>query len=110
MTRDPNDRAATAIWMGLPASQRIRQPPFSFGIRRTPLTVTGLSVLVALLVGAIELMQVGLQELGLHHGVWGWFQTVDLGTLGYAIFGLFTVTWLVALAVWRWGRIEQRLT
>ena len=74
------------------------------------LTVTGLSVLVALLVGAIELMQVGLQELGLHHGVWGWFQTVDLGTLGYAIFGLFTVTWLVALAVWRWGRIEQRLT
>jgi high-affinity nickel-transport protein len=74
------------------------------------LTVTGLSVTVALLVGTIELMQVAVQKLGLSGGVWSWLQTVDLGTLGYAIFGLFAVTWLVALAVWRWGRIEERWT
>jgi nickel/cobalt transporter (NiCoT) family protein len=74
------------------------------------LTVTGLSVLVALLVGTVELAQVGAQELDLRGGVWGWLQTVDLGTLGYAVFGLFALTWAVALLVWRWGRIEERWT
>jgi len=33
---------------------------------------------------------------------------VDLNTVGYAIAALFVVTWAVALAVWRFGRIEER--
>jgi high-affinity nickel-transport protein len=35
---------------------------------------------------------------------------VDLNHVGYAIVALFVVTWLAALAVWRYGRIEQRWT
>jgi high-affinity nickel-transport protein len=60
------------------------------------LTVTGLSVAVALGIGTIELLSVA--------GV----TQVDLNAVGYAIVGLFAVTWIAAMAVWRFGRIEQR--
>jgi len=32
----------------------------------------------------------------------------DLNLLGYVIVGLFVVTWAAALAIWRWGRIEEK--
>ena len=61
------------------------------------LTVTGLSVAVALGIGTVELLSVlGLTE-------------VDLGSVGYVVAALFALTWAVAVAVWRLGRIEQRL-
>ena len=60
------------------------------------LTVTGLSVAVALGIGTIELLSV----LGL--------SDVDLGSIGYVVAALFALTWAVAVAVWRLGRIEQR--
>jgi high-affinity nickel-transport protein len=60
------------------------------------LTVTGLSVTVALGIGSLEL----LSALGV--------ASVDLGDVGYLVVGLFAVTWLVAAAVWRFARIEQR--
>ena len=60
------------------------------------LTVTGLSVAVALGIGTIELLSVA--------GV----ARIDLNAVGYVIAGLFAFTWLAAIAVWRLGRIEQR--
>jgi high-affinity nickel-transport protein len=60
------------------------------------LTVTGLSVTVALGVGSLEL----LSTLGVAR--------IDLGAVGYVVVGLFALTWLGAVAVWRFGRIEQR--
>jgi high-affinity nickel-transport protein len=60
------------------------------------LTVTGLSVAVALGIGSLEL----LSALGV--------TTVGLGDVGYLVVGLFALTWVVAVAVWRLGRIEQR--
>jgi high-affinity nickel-transport protein len=72
------------------------------------LAVTGLSVVVAVLIGSVELLQVASDKLGLTGGFWGWLQTIDFGTLGYVLVALFALTWLVALAIWRWGRIEER--
>jgi nickel/cobalt transporter (NiCoT) family protein len=72
------------------------------------ITVTSLSVFVALLIGSIELVQVVSDKLGWSGGFWSWLQGLDFGTLGYAIVGLFALTWLVALAIWKWRRIEQR--
>jgi nickel/cobalt transporter (NiCoT) family protein len=72
------------------------------------IVVTTLSVFVALLVGTIELAQVASNKLGWNGGLWSWLQGIDFGTLGYAIVALFVATWLVALIVWRWRRIEQR--
>ena len=60
------------------------------------LTVTGLSVVVALGIGSLEL----LSALGV--------ASVDLGDVGYLVVALFAFTWLVAAGVWRFARIEQR--
>jgi high-affinity nickel-transport protein len=83
---------------------------FSQPIRKVfyNLTITGLSVAVALLIGSLELVSVLAGRLGLSGGVWTFVSGLDLNLVGYAIVGLFVVTWAVALAVWRFGRIEER--
>ena len=72
------------------------------------LTVTGLSVVVALGVGTVELVSVLAGRLGLSGGVWDVATGLDLNVVGYAIVALFAATWAVALAVWRFGRVEER--
>ena len=72
------------------------------------MTITGLSVAVALIVGTIELLSVLADRFGLHGGIWDFATNLDLNLVGYFIVGLFVVTWAVALAIWRYGRIEER--
>ena len=71
-------------------------------------TVTGLSVLVALGIGGIEVVSVLADRFGLHGGIWSAAGSVDLNVVGYAVVGLFAVTWALAVVVWRVGRIEER--
>jgi high-affinity nickel-transport protein len=72
------------------------------------ITVTGLSVAVALVIGTVELGGLVASQLGLSGWFWTWFETVDLNLLGFVIVGMFLATWAIALAVWRVGRIEER--
>jgi high-affinity nickel-transport protein len=74
------------------------------------LTVTALSVAVALVIGGMELLAVLADRLGLTGGLWGLVSGVDLNLVGYVIAGLFVATWVLALAIWRFGRIEERWT
>ena len=72
------------------------------------IAVTGLSVAVALVIGLAELLGLLADKLDVHSGPLAWAGALDLNYVGYVIVGLFVLTWLVALAVWRLGRIEQR--
>jgi high-affinity nickel-transport protein len=72
------------------------------------LTITGLSVAIALLVGTAELGGLVAQKLGLSGSFWSWVEGLDINTLGFVIVGLFVVVWAVAVTVWRLGRIEER--
>jgi nickel/cobalt transporter (NiCoT) family protein len=72
------------------------------------MTVTGLSVAVALLIGTIELMSVLADKLSLTGQPWDFVSNLDLNLVGYAIVALFVLTWVVALAVWRLGDIERK--
>jgi high-affinity nickel-transport protein len=72
------------------------------------LTVTVLSVVVALIIGVIVLTGLLVDRLGIHSGPLAVIGSADLGSVGFVIVGIFVVVWLVALAVWRFGRIEQR--
>jgi nickel/cobalt transporter (NiCoT) family protein len=72
------------------------------------ITITALSVAVALIVGTVELMAVFADKLSLNGGVWGFVSNLDLNVVGYFIVGLFVATWALALAVWHFGRIEER--
>ncbi|MFI9173725.1 Nickel transporter NicT [Streptomyces lincolnensis] len=72
------------------------------------LTITGLSVAVALLIGTVELLGLLVDRLGLHGPFWDWIAGLDLNVLGFVIVGLFFATWIVALIVWKVGRIEEK--
>ncbi len=71
------------------------------------LTVTGLSVVAALLIGLIELTQVLTHALGLT-AVWGQLQALDFGWIGYLLVGLFVLAWSLSYGAWRFLRIEER--
>jgi len=72
------------------------------------LTVTGLSVVAALLIGIIELTQVLTQSFGLTAGFWGRVRMLDFGWIGYLLVGLFVLTWSFSYGAWRLLRIEER--
>jgi high-affinity nickel-transport protein len=72
------------------------------------ITTTGLSVGVALLVGTIELAQVLVGLLRLHGPVSDFLGGLNFGILGYLIVGLFLLAWGLSVAVWKFGRLEER--
>ncbi|GAC1342501.1 MAG: HoxN/HupN/NixA family nickel/cobalt transporter [Candidatus Dormibacteria bacterium] len=72
------------------------------------ITITGLSVAVALLVGTVELLSIVAQWLNLSGPFWDQVSSINLNVIGFIIVGMFVVTWVVALAVWRFGHIEER--
>ncbi|WP_019930758.1 HoxN/HupN/NixA family nickel/cobalt transporter [Nocardia sp. BMG111209] len=74
------------------------------------ITVTALSVVVALVIGTIELLGLLAGRLGWTGGAWGWIAGLNLNAVGFLIAGLFVLTWVVALTAWRYGRFEQRWT
>ena len=83
---------------------------FSNPIRKVfyNLTVTGLSVFVALFVGLVELSQIMIQQLHLTGRLWGAIGGLDFGFMGFVIVGAFVVTWVVAFTIYRTQHIEER--
>jgi high-affinity nickel-transport protein len=72
------------------------------------LTITGLSVAVALIIGSIELISIVTQKAGIASGPLAAIANVNLDFVGYAIVALFVLAWVVALTIWKYGRIEER--
>lgn len=72
------------------------------------ITVTTLSVLVALLIGTFQLLSILTERLGITAGPLAAIGGIELDAVGYVVVGLFVVTWVLAVAVWRLGRIEER--
>jgi high-affinity nickel-transport protein len=74
------------------------------------ITITSLSVAVALIIGTVELIGVLVDQAEIDSGPLAAIADIPLDYAGYAIVALFVMAWLVALAVWRFGRIEERWT
>jgi high-affinity nickel-transport protein len=72
------------------------------------ITITGLSVAVALIIGTVELMSIVVDKLSITSGPLAAIGSLDLNLVGYAIVGLFVLTWGIALAVWHLGDIERK--
>jgi high-affinity nickel-transport protein len=73
------------------------------------LTMTSLSVFVALFIGTIELMQVLIHTFDLKGGLFGAIAGFDLvGRAGYFIVAAFVVAWAAALLIYKARRIDQR--
>ena len=72
------------------------------------ITITGVSVAVALFIVTIELVGLLTDKLGLHGSLAVWFQNFNINTAGFVIVGMVVVTWGLALTVWRFAKIEER--
>jgi high-affinity nickel-transport protein len=59
-------------------------------------------------IGLLVLTGLIVERLGIDSGPLMWIASLDLGFVGFGIVALFVLTWGVALAVWRFGRIEER--
>ncbi|PXX12099.1 HoxN/HupN/NixA family nickel/cobalt transporter [Mycolicibacterium moriokaense] len=72
------------------------------------LTVTVLSVVVALVIGVIVLAGLVADRLGITSGPLAAIGSLDLQFVGFMIVGLFIAAWMIALAVWHFGQVEER--
>ncbi len=72
------------------------------------LTITALSVFVAVFIGAVEVLGLLGQDGSLTGPGWSWLADFDINKAGYVIVGVFVLTWAAALAIWRFGKIEQK--
>jgi high-affinity nickel-transport protein len=73
------------------------------------LTMTSLSVFVALFVGVVELMQVLIQRFDLKGGIFNAIAGFDLvGRAGYFIVAAFVLAWAAALLIYKVRRIDER--
>ena len=70
--------------------------------------ITALSVAVALIIGTVELVSILADKLSITTGPVAWVASLDLNHVGFVIVGLFVITWVVSLAIWKLGRIEDR--
>jgi high-affinity nickel-transport protein len=71
------------------------------------LTTTCLSIVVALVIGSIELLQVLIGLLRLKGPFYDYVSRLDFGVLGYVILGIFLLVWGIAAALWKGNRIEE---
>jgi high-affinity nickel-transport protein len=67
-------------------------------------------VAVALLIGSIELLGLFGGQLGWRGPFWDWLGGLNLNVVGFVVVGMFVLTWVIALLVWRYGRIEEKWT
>jgi high-affinity nickel-transport protein len=72
------------------------------------ITITALSVAVALIIGAVELTSILADKTGIDSGPIRAIADLDLNFVGYAIVGLFVITWAVAIMLWKVLRVEEK--
>ena len=73
------------------------------------ITITALSVAVALIIGTIELLAVFADKFSLSGGIWDFVSDLDLNIVGYFLVGAVRrARGSLAVAIWRFGRIEDR--
>jgi high-affinity nickel-transport protein len=70
--------------------------------------ITGLSVFVALFIGGVEVCGLLAQDANLGGGFWSFMENFNINTAGFFIVAVFILTWIAALAIWRFAKIEQR--
>jgi nickel/cobalt transporter (NiCoT) family protein len=72
------------------------------------LVITGLSVFVAFFIGTVEILGLVGKQAHLTGAFWGFLAGFNINEAGLVIAGVFVVTWLAALAVWRFGQVEEK--
>jgi nickel/cobalt transporter (NiCoT) family protein len=73
------------------------------------MTITLVSVIVAMMIGGVEALGLIGNKLGLDGGFWTFIDALNenFGVLGYLIIGIFLVCWLASVAIYRLKRFDE---
>lgn len=73
------------------------------------LTITAVSVVVALFIGGVEAIALISEKFGLHNGIWDWISEInnDLVNFGFFIVGIFVVAWMLSAMIYWLNGYEQ---
>ena len=79
------------------------------------MTITSVSVIVAVVIGGIETLGLMAGRLGLEGPFWNVIEDLNsnFGAIGYIVVGLFAASWFVSLVIYRangYDRYDERLT
>ncbi|KLU60856.1 high-affinity nickel transport protein [Peptococcaceae bacterium CEB3] len=74
------------------------------------LSITGISVFVALAVGGIEWLQVMSMEFSLKGPFWNLLNTISFSNLGFIIIGILFMSWLLAILVYKVRGYDQSMS
>ena len=85
--------------------------PFAKPIRKLfyNMTITAVSVLVALIVGGIEALGLIADKFELQGGIWDVVGALNdnFGALGYLIIAIFALSWIISMVVYRLKRYDE---
>ena len=75
------------------------------------LTITAISVVVALMIGGVEALGLIAAKLGLEGSFWNLVSDLNQGlaNFGYLIVGVFIASWAISYLIYRWQRFDQPL-
>jgi high-affinity nickel-transport protein len=73
------------------------------------ITITSVSIIVALIIGGIEALGLIGDQMGLKGTFWGWLDSLNnnFGTLGFIVIGVFVVSWIVSIVIYRLNRYDE---
>jgi len=71
------------------------------------LNITLVSVLIAFVVGGIEIMSIIAERFGLTGGIWDLVGNLDFGVIGLAIIAIFVISWGISTLIYRWRHYDD---
>jgi high-affinity nickel-transport protein len=72
------------------------------------ITVTTLSIAVALVIGTVQLLQLAIGLLHLSGRFYDFVAGLDFNSLGYVVVGMFLAAWALSVLLWKLRRPEER--
>jgi len=72
------------------------------------LVITTLSIAICVVIATIEVAGLLATEFNIQSGPLAAAHNVNINTAGFLIVAMFIITWLGALAYWRFGHVEER--
>ena len=71
------------------------------------MTITFISVVIAFVIGGIEVLSIVGGRLGLTGGIWDLVGDLDFGYIGVAIIGIFVISWLGSTLFYKWRGYDR---
>jgi high-affinity nickel-transport protein len=71
------------------------------------LNITLVSVLIAFAIGGVEVLSIVAERFHFSGGIWDWVANLDFEIIGFAIIGIFLLSWGISTVVYRWKDYEN---